>query len=436
MVSNVDSQRNALQKLIEEDSELRKLSEYEEKINIFTIIKNGATEIRHSNILAWLLQVREHHGLGESFLREFIKAVIRNNPDKASILDWAFLDYSAQIVQTEDKNIDITIKFENTKHVIAIENKTKSSEHKAGNSENKQTTEYRRRIEDDCDGYEKLFVYLTPDGDLPADEDWCILSYQDILTIIEDLLKSNSLLPEVALILSNYCSLIKSDVIGRDNKLFAACNNVYKRHRLALDLLLDYSSNKTKVKQIDPANAELCGRVYSLYENEIELIRKNQVDEVAELALKLANYIDKEDGLSLSESAGKTYIFFTSQELDQYLPRLKTNEGSWGTKNSYHFWFYTGQYRSKKTLRFALELGGLGLSEEDKTTRAKIISKLKPNDKRPEYRYKIIKSKAIPMPKKAEGETLTEEEISTIFKKGLQSVKDWTKDCIKALNDE
>jgi len=33
-----------------------------------------------SNILAWLLQVREHHGLGEAFLREFIKTVIRNNP--------------------------------------------------------------------------------------------------------------------------------------------------------------------------------------------------------------------------------------------------------------------------------------------------------------------------------------------------------------------
>ena len=103
MVSIIDSQRHALQKLIEEDSELRELSKYEEKINIFTIIKNGATEIRHSNILAWLLQVREYHGLGEAFLREFIKTAIRNNPDKASILDWAFLDYSAQIVQTEDR---------------------------------------------------------------------------------------------------------------------------------------------------------------------------------------------------------------------------------------------------------------------------------------------------------------------------------------------
>lgn len=430
-----ESQLYVLQKLIEDDSELRALSKHEEKINIFTIIKNGATEIRHSNILAWLLQVREHHGLGEEFLREFIKSVIRNNPDKANILDWAFLDYSAQIVHTEDKNIDITIKFENTKHVIAIENKIKSSEHNSGKSGKKQTVAYRQRIEKECVDYQKLFVYLTPDGDAPADEDWCILSYEDILIVIENLLKSSSLLPEVTLILSNYCSLIKSDVIGRDNELFAACKKVYKKHKEALDLLLDYSSNKTKVKKIVPENAELCGRVYSLYENEIELVRKNQVDEVSELALKLANYITKEDGLDLSESAGKTYIFFTSRELDRYLPRLETKDGSWGTKNTYHFWFYTGQYKSKRVLRLALELGGFGLSEEDKAKHNQIISKLKSKDKRPEYRYKIIRSETIKVSKKAEGEGCTDEEIATAFKKGVEFVEKWIKECKKAFNE-
>ena len=52
MENNISNQLNTLQELIVNDSDLRALSKFEDKINIFNIIKNGATEIRHSNILS------------------------------------------------------------------------------------------------------------------------------------------------------------------------------------------------------------------------------------------------------------------------------------------------------------------------------------------------------------------------------------------------
>lgn len=40
--------------------------------NIFEVLKIARTEIRHSNMLAWLLDPNESHNLGTSFLYAFI----------------------------------------------------------------------------------------------------------------------------------------------------------------------------------------------------------------------------------------------------------------------------------------------------------------------------------------------------------------------------
>ena len=40
------------------------------KFNIFDVLKISRTEIRHSNVLAWLLDANENHGLGDMFIRE------------------------------------------------------------------------------------------------------------------------------------------------------------------------------------------------------------------------------------------------------------------------------------------------------------------------------------------------------------------------------
>lgn len=56
---------------------LKKLDEWTNKFNIFDILKITNTEIRHSNILGWLLDPNGSHKLGDSFLKAFINNIIK-----------------------------------------------------------------------------------------------------------------------------------------------------------------------------------------------------------------------------------------------------------------------------------------------------------------------------------------------------------------------
>ena len=117
---------------------LDKITPYSNKNNIFKILRTQKTEIRHSNFLAWLLDVNESHNLGDKFITALIGKVIKENRNMFSnITDWTLLDYSQENVIREwgkDKNqknsLDILIEInsEKNKRLIAIENKVYSKE--------------------------------------------------------------------------------------------------------------------------------------------------------------------------------------------------------------------------------------------------------------------------------------------------------------------
>lgn len=433
MKKDIAREVQALRELVENDEDLRGLSRWEEKINIFKIIENGKTEIRHSKVLAWLMTAKENHGIGDYFIREFIKSAIKNNPEKAyDIMDWAFVDYSVQDVVTEQRTddgfVDITICFESlpSRHIVAIENKTGSNEHTTGKTKKKQTEEYRETIEKNYPDHEKLFVYLTPGNAQPADaEYWCVLSYEDVLAIIEKILSWEDLAPAVRLILTNYCSLIKTDVIGRDGDIFRACNAVYEKHRKAMQVLFDYIKNN-RFKHRNPELLEKCTQVYALYKKELNLIYENRADERGELANKLYELVNGSDEFVLNAEAGRTYINFSSKQIDALIPKLPQPNGSWGSANNYQFWIFTGNYK-EESLEIAFELGGKNLTKDIKDKHDRLISKLRPNDKSPEYTYKKIKTQIVELP------NLREDTIEKAFAEAIQYAEEWVAEICEVL---
>ncbi len=70
---------NQLNDLVQEYDfiELNKLLQY--KFNLFQLLNIETKEIYYSKILGWLLNPQENHKLGDIFLREFLKTLIRNN---------------------------------------------------------------------------------------------------------------------------------------------------------------------------------------------------------------------------------------------------------------------------------------------------------------------------------------------------------------------
>lgn len=52
------------------------LAEWTSNFNLFDILKITRTEIRHSNMLSWLLNPNENHGLGDNILKGFVQYVV------------------------------------------------------------------------------------------------------------------------------------------------------------------------------------------------------------------------------------------------------------------------------------------------------------------------------------------------------------------------
>ena len=102
---------------------LEPLEKWSEKFNLFDVLKISRTEIRHSNMLAWLLSPNENHGFGDKILQGFIQYVIKYNADIENAISLLLMDYSDFIIQREWKHIDLIAISEESKFILCIENK-------------------------------------------------------------------------------------------------------------------------------------------------------------------------------------------------------------------------------------------------------------------------------------------------------------------------
>lgn len=258
------------------------------QFNIFDILKISKTEIRHSNVLSWLLNPKENHGLDDIFLRKFlqhcIKTDILNNDICAlNLMNVSLMDYSDIIVSREWNNIDILIVSKNNKTVICVENKIFSKESKY------QLKKYLNIINKYYPDYNKIFIFLTPDGNDASDTDnWISFNYNQIVSILEQSieLKKDYINPITLAFLQQYIQIIRRELL-MDEELISICTDIYKKHKKALDLIFEYkedsglqiqkileeslkqydniiidSSSKTTVRFIDKAmdnHIEKCG---------------------------------------------------------------------------------------------------------------------------------------------------------------------------------
>ena len=73
-----ESDKEALLKFMQDADCLDSLSKWTNNFNIFDVLKISKTEIRHSNLLSWLIDPNENHGLGDSFLYGIIALLSKN----------------------------------------------------------------------------------------------------------------------------------------------------------------------------------------------------------------------------------------------------------------------------------------------------------------------------------------------------------------------
>jgi len=133
MPNNNTSKIELIDKFLADNQELEELSARLSQFNVFRSLKIENIEIRHSNVLAWLLDPDESHGLSDIVLKKVLsnilllsdKEIPRISAAKVELMDFTDIE-----VLREWKNIDILIVDRSNKLAILIENKILSGENK------------------------------------------------------------------------------------------------------------------------------------------------------------------------------------------------------------------------------------------------------------------------------------------------------------------
>ncbi len=325
---------------------LDELSEWSDKFNIFDVLRISTMEIRHSNVLAWLLNPNENHGFGDLYLREILQILTEKSENsKYDVFKLLLLDMYSFYVYREIDNIDILLVSSDENTVIAIENKVYSTEH------SNQLNRYRKIIESKYRNFEKIYIYLTPEGEEASDSNWDALSYCDVVESLEKLYDKVDIKDDVRLLVKNYIETLRRYVV-KDEKLIEICNKIYNKHKKALDLIYDYKVDEgTQTRNL-----------------------------IKEMLATLS-----EEGKIIYNTDWK-YTFRT-KEIDDILPLLPTAISSWNSTNIYCFWI---KFKDNK-IAGTFELGGLNIPDECQDVVAEIINTLKPKDKNKDsFKYKRV----------------------------------------------
>lgn len=276
--------KEKLNKLERVLSEIKKSDRCE--INIFPAVGVIRQEVKHSAFLAWLLDPASNKYTGKKFLKYFIcelmsygKGSMAENRNKRlfeaqniknlSDMD-DFIAADDISVQTEkvlvsaESRMDIYICSEKAETVVIIENKVFTANH------DEQLRRYDEEIKEyigkeNYNKYKKIYVYLTPKGDMPADSyddkeangKWCLFDYAGILKIVDklkaELFGGRNNRSEDALrlkfLLEDYEKTVYKEILKKDAELRRLCKKILREHKEALDILAEYTDNSAEVAE-------------------------------------------------------------------------------------------------------------------------------------------------------------------------------------------
>ena len=221
------------------------------EFTVFDVLGNSEYEIRHSNVLAWLLNPNGNHRQGPSFLDLFWTRISSEH----DLPDLPFRDYSVtREGENENERIDLFIKAE--KWVIVIENKLFSPE--TGDQLNRYFNYIERKY---ANTPNRLYFYLTPDGIAPdRDEDsknWKAINYSVVTDSVSQFLKK-SLSDRIKSFLEQYLEHIEKNVL-RSAGAIEKQKSVLKRHAKIFHSL-EYLLKEVKEEYIEK-HIEKCSKV-------------------------------------------------------------------------------------------------------------------------------------------------------------------------------
>lgn len=390
-----DNDSKALQDFLTDIKCLEEIKSRAEKFNLLDVFGIAQNEIRHSFFLKWLFDPKENHRLGDAFIRAFIASLISSEPEryKDNSFELLMMDCSDFSVQREMNNIDLFLCSEANSVAIIIENKINSREH-ASTGFASQLDKYRKDVEKTFKNIKtKIYVYLTPQNSSASDEEtWQSFSYEEIAKLIEIILKDygDNLAPDVKLLIQNYVEVVRRDIV-ENSELDKICNEIYKKHKKALDLIYAHSD-----------------------------LGMNQTEKII---VEVLDAMEKEKKI---ERDPKRRVAFHTQAMTSFLPMLTDDASSWSTRYVYNYWFNIDPDKNQVCLIF--ELGMKGIDDETKAKIGGFIETRNPHSKKGTDKYKRVE-KSEWKHLDDNDETSNKAKIRKLVEDFLKEESTWINDC-------
>ena len=152
----------ALKALEANAAELERIETLLDRFNVFEAIGFVGQEVKHSRFLAFLLDPKQNHGLGDLFLKSLLREVA-TSAAKTSVPivlpeDFGATDLAQTLVHREHQHVDILLTNEDHKLAVIFENKIWTAEH------SDQLSRYYRTVKDSYPGWHIFGIYLSPFG--------------------------------------------------------------------------------------------------------------------------------------------------------------------------------------------------------------------------------------------------------------------------------
>ncbi|MGJ8643337.1 MAG: PD-(D/E)XK nuclease family protein [Luteolibacter sp.] len=238
--NNLQTDLEALNRFIVDCPELEKLEALLGGFNLFQVLKFEYGEIRHSNVLAWLLDPAESHGLGQAFIQRLLMRILHESDKTTNITPvdihcWQPVSFE---IRREWNHIDllcvVTLTGGET-WVVCIENKVNALQRL------NQLVDYRKVVEDYFpDAKRRLYILLSKNREEPEDEEYHIADYNQVHRTLSDCLASreHAVGSEPKVLIENYLQLLEEKFMN-ESEIASTARMIYQQHKRALDIIFE-----------------------------------------------------------------------------------------------------------------------------------------------------------------------------------------------------
>ncbi|WP_338303718.1 PDDEXK-like family protein [Erythrobacter sp. Dej080120_24] len=235
-----------LEKLLVNNEALARIELYLNRFNPIRVMKMERMEIRHSAILAWLLDPKESHGLDDKFLKAFLGEALRGQSaiGHPTAIDVARADLSDSVVRREWQNIDVFVHSDRNRWAFIIENKYDSKQSEG------QLTKYLEGVHAGLgvspSEISARGIFLTLQDEEPQDERYSPVNYLAVCAVLAELMKREAhlLTAEVRTFLQHYIEIIEEELgmSSESGEMQELARQLYRENKKVFDFVMKYGA--------------------------------------------------------------------------------------------------------------------------------------------------------------------------------------------------